>query len=119
MAFSMIDVIENTKQKIKFSDLGMRIGIHTGNFIGGIVGTTIVRYDIYGEDVTIANKMESNGTIGMVQVSEVTKILLESSYHSEFIFTLNKKPIILPNSDRTVNGYYVDYSIDENEDSYF
>lgn len=36
----------------------MRIGIHTGNIIGGIVGTDIVRYDIYGSDVAIAKKME-------------------------------------------------------------
>jgi class 3 adenylate cyclase len=41
----------------------MRIGVHTGKIIGGVVGTDIVRYDIYGEDVTIANKMESNGTV--------------------------------------------------------
>lgn len=39
----------------------MRIGIHTGNIISGVIGTDIVRYDIYGENVTIANKMESNG----------------------------------------------------------
>jgi class 3 adenylate cyclase len=39
----------------------MRIGIHTGHIIGGVLGTDIVRYDIYGADVMIANKMESNG----------------------------------------------------------
>ena len=32
-----------------------------GKVIGGIIGTNIVRYDIYGPDVMIANKMESNG----------------------------------------------------------
>lgn len=42
----------------------MRIGVHTGRVIGGVVGTDVVRYDIYGEDVTIANKMESNGEVG-------------------------------------------------------
>lgn len=42
----------------------MRIGIHTGSIIGGIIGTNIVRYDIYGRDVLIANKMESNGKAG-------------------------------------------------------
>ena len=41
----------------------MRIGVHTGKIIGGVAGTDVVRYDIYGEDVTIANKMESNGTV--------------------------------------------------------
>jgi len=61
------------REQIKFSELDMRIGIHTGSFIGGITGTDIVRYDIYGQDVMIANKMESNGKEGMVLVSESTK----------------------------------------------
>lgn len=39
----------------------MRIGVHTGSILGGIIGTKIVRYDIYGKDVLIANKMESTG----------------------------------------------------------
>lgn len=41
----------------------MRIGVHTGRVLGGVVGTDVVRYDIYGEDVTIANLMESSGTV--------------------------------------------------------
>jgi class 3 adenylate cyclase len=44
----------------------MRIGIHTGSVFGGVMGTDIVRYDIYGPDVLIANKMESNGKKGCV-----------------------------------------------------
>jgi class 3 adenylate cyclase len=44
----------------------MRIGIHTGKIIGGVLGTDIVRYDIYGPDVLIANKMESKGERGKV-----------------------------------------------------
>jgi len=39
----------------------MRIGVHTGSVIGGIIGTEVVRYDLYGADVMIANKMESSG----------------------------------------------------------
>ena len=47
----------------------MRIGIHTGKVVGGIIGTKLVRYDIFGSDVLffeflIANKMESNGIAG-------------------------------------------------------
>lgn len=57
----------------------MRIGIHTGNIYGGIIGTDIVRYDIYGKDVSIANKMESNGVEGRVMISETTKNILEGS----------------------------------------
>ena len=73
-AFEMIEIIKEVK--IKTSELGMRIGIHTGNIIGGVIGTEIVRYDIYGRDVLIANKMESNGKSGDILISSTTKELL-------------------------------------------
>ena len=54
----------------------MRIGIHTGKIVGGIIGTKVVRYDIFGQDVLIANKMESNGRAGAVCISENTYNLI-------------------------------------------
>ncbi len=48
----------------------MIIIIEKGSIVGGIVGTSIVRYDIYGQDVSIANKMESGGVEGHIMVSE-------------------------------------------------
>lgn len=48
MGFSMIDIIHDVRKIINFPKLNMRIGIHTGSIIGGIIGTDIVRYDIYG-----------------------------------------------------------------------
>jgi class 3 adenylate cyclase len=54
----MLEVIQKVREKIHFDELDMRIGIHTGKIIGGIIGTEIVRYDIYGRDVMIANKFE-------------------------------------------------------------
>ena len=47
----------------------MRIGIHTGRVIAGIIGSKVVRYDIFGEGDLIANKMESNGIPGRVCIS--------------------------------------------------
>jgi phospholipid-translocating ATPase len=52
--------------------------------MGGVIGTDIIRYDIFGKDVVIANKMESNGEIGRVLVSQATKQLLQS--FNEFAF---------------------------------
>lgn len=66
----MVDIIHEVSVKINYSGLKMRIGIHTGNIYGGIIGKDIVRYDIYGKDVAIANKMESEGLIDNVAVSE-------------------------------------------------
>ena len=60
-----------------------------------------MRYDIYGKDVLIANKMESNGLMGNIMISESTKILLETDkiHHFSYIkykdveFKLSEKPI--------------------------
>jgi len=83
MAFSMINSIEEAKKK-EFLDIDMRIGIHTGDIIGGVIGTDIVRYDIYGPHVLIANKMESNGDRGRIMISETTYKLVNDSYPNSF-----------------------------------
>lgn len=46
--FDMLEIIAQVRIKVNFPDLKMRIGLHTGDIIGGIVGTGIVRYDLYG-----------------------------------------------------------------------
>lgn len=89
MGLSMIKIIQEINSK-KFSQLNMRIGIHTGDVIGGVIGSNIVRYDIYGPDVAIANKMESGGEAGKINVSETTKSILEQRFSDCFNFTFNK-----------------------------
>lgn len=74
-AYSMIKIIKKVQKENK--ELNMRIGLHTGEVIGGVMGTSIVRYDIYGADVLIANQMESNGIPGKIMISETTKSYLE------------------------------------------
>jgi len=79
----MIDIIREvreTSNELLLKDLDMRIGIHTGKVVAGIIGSKVVRYDIFGEGVLIANKMESNGVPGRVCVSEDTKrVLMQQS----------------------------------------
>ena len=89
MAFDMIDVI-NAVNKENNSQLNMRIGLHTGTVVGGIAGTNIVRYDIYGSDVALANKMESNGLAGKVNVSDVTRHIMEDTAPGEYYYLYNK-----------------------------
>lgn len=70
------------------------------------MGTDIVRYDIYGKNVVIANKMESNGEKGKVQVSEITKRLLELNYPGRYLFEFNSQTV-LPSIGVEINGYFV------------
>ncbi|CAD8115930.1 unnamed protein product [Paramecium sonneborni] len=107
LGFKMIEIIRQVRSIIGFDGLDMRIGIHTGKVIGGILGTEIVRYDVYGADVMISNKMESNGERGKVQVSEETKQLLEQSYPDQFLFSFNKE-VEFKSIFRKTKGYFID-----------
>ncbi|CAD8202997.1 unnamed protein product [Paramecium octaurelia] len=116
LGFKMIEIIRQVRSIIQFDGLDMRIGIHTGKVIGGILGTEIVRYDVYGADVMISNKMESNGERGKVQVSEETKQLLEQSYPDQFLFTFNKE-VEFKSISRKTQGYFIDpIKNDSNQD---
>ena len=76
MGHEMIRVIREVNEREGIG-LNMRIGIHTGDVIAGITGKDVIRYDIYGPAVMVANKMESGGGAGRVNVSEVTREVLE------------------------------------------
>lgn len=107
MAKSMIDIIQEINNE-NHSELQMRIGLHTGEVIAGIIGTTIVRYDIYGADVMIANKMESGGLAGEINVSDVTKAILEERYPGLFIFEFNKE-IAAKSINRIHDSYFLSF----------
>lgn len=50
----------------------LRLGIHTGEIVAGVVGMKKFAYDIWGDTVNIASRMESSGDIGKVNISETT-----------------------------------------------
>ena len=106
IALDMIKVIKKVN-KSKGLDLKMRIGIHTGTVIAGITGTNIVRYDIYGPDNDIANKMESGGVPGKINVSKVTKDLLISQDPERFDFIYNKEITHSPTST-VIDSYLIE-----------
>ncbi|MEO8589188.1 MAG: adenylate/guanylate cyclase domain-containing protein [Flavobacteriales bacterium] len=56
----------------------MRVGIHTGPVVAGIVGVKKFQYDIWGDTVNTASRMESSGEVGQVNISEATYALVKS-----------------------------------------
>ncbi len=70
--------------------------------VGGITGTDIVRYDIYGPDVSIANKMESEGVKGFVNVSERTRFWLEKAAPGKYRF---EPHTVVESFDRNIHSF--------------
>ncbi len=62
----------------------LRIGIHVGPLVAGVVGKKKYAYDIWGSTVNIASRMESNGEPGEINMSETTYLLLKDHYHCTY-----------------------------------
>lgn len=64
----------------KPSALSFRIGINSGPVIAGVIGTRKFQYDIWGDTVNIASRMESHGEPGRIQISDATYQLIRDSF---------------------------------------
>lgn len=60
--------------------LCLRIGINTGPVVAGVIGTKKFSYDLWGDAVNIASRMESHGLVNRIQVSEATYLQLKDTY---------------------------------------
>ncbi|MBS1773973.1 MAG: adenylate/guanylate cyclase domain-containing protein [Bacteroidetes bacterium] len=60
--------------------INFRIGINCGAVVGGVIGKTKFAYDLWGDAVNIASRMESTGEAGKIQCTEAFKNLVQGRY---------------------------------------
>jgi class 3 adenylate cyclase len=86
-AIEMQDYIfkRNNKSRFKWP---MRVGVHSGNVVAGVIGKNKMTYDVWGTTVNIANRMESNGRPGKVNISSSTYNLIKDYYECDFYDSL-------------------------------
>lgn len=90
----------------------LRIGIHTGSVIAGVIGKWKFAYDIWGDTVNIASRMETAGEAGMVNVSETTYQYIKDYFQCTYRGKVPAKNI------GEINMYFVERILPEySEDS--
>lgn len=86
MALEMLSTITILRSLLGI-DLSVRIGIHTGSVVAGVIGTKKFAYDLWGDTVNTASRMESQGEAGKIQCSQETYSVLKE----QFIFEEREK----------------------------
>jgi adenylate cyclase len=82
MALAMIDETARVGAELK-RDLALRVGIHTGPAAAGVIGQRKFIYDLWGDAVNVASRMETHGVAGRIHVSEAVESALHNSYQFE------------------------------------
>ena len=104
LAKKMIQITENVNQETDYMNLDIRIGIHTGNVIAGIIGKNKFAYDLWGATVNLASRLESTCEPGRIQISENTKEIIGDKVECE-----ERKDVQVKGIGR-INTYYVNYT---------
>jgi adenylate cyclase len=82
MALDMLEAIDQFNQT-QGENLSLRIGISTGPVVAGVIGTKKFSYDLWGDAVNTASRMESQGLPDRIQISEATRELLADRFYLE------------------------------------
>lgn len=82
VAEAALDMLASIKEMDRHSRhrLEVRIGIHTGEVVAGVIGSRKFSYDVWGDTVNTASRMQTEGVTGRIQITEATAQRLQSQF---------------------------------------
>ena len=103
------DILSNNQKREKQGLVAweLRIGIHVGPVVSGVVGKKKYAYDIWGNAVNVASRMESNGEPGRVNISAATYELVKDVYACSYRGKIYAKNV------GEIDMYFVDGKISD------
>lgn len=107
-AIDMLQFIERSKTETgtnPFPHFDIRIGIHSGPVVAGIVGVKKFQYDIWGDTVNISSRMESSGSEGKINISEDTYQLVKDYFRCTYRGKIQAK------NKGEISMYYVETAL--------
>jgi adenylate cyclase len=93
LALMALDMLEAMRSHEEVAHLGheLRIGINSGPVVAGVIGRKRFLYDLWGDAVNTASRMESHGTPGRIQITRATYELLADEFECELRGTIEVK----------------------------